>query len=142
MGNSDTTFFKFSIPKNDEITRDWLTVQQNKSTSMRLAIHLCAAIYGYSDLTCVHLLPTDLKGLLTQVIREACEDGMITEAVHVPVTNVSNEQHEVYEVHEEHEESDTSVVSTGSVSTANSSVAALETDDDGFIDPEELLGIK
>jgi len=165
MSEDKNCRYRFTVPTADTAVNEWLEEQSNVSFSLRVLIKAFIRDYGMQDATClevgsavkrrgrppkqaqIHLesmaLDQELSfGGQTDDADDTREEE-INEKVGATITQIATQKPEVVS---ESEQSVDDMFNTGASKPISKpapqkqKAVAQETDDEGFVDPEELFG--
>lgn len=130
MAAIERRYIKLGIPVDDRSVLEWLERQHNMSDSIRALIRADVENNGYDDVFCRTVIPRGRVGRPrnAEVQLRDQEDTLETETK-VPMTQSKSIQ----------PKSSKQVVEKSTVTNPTKEVP-VETDEDGFVDPLQLLG--
>lgn len=155
VGDDKNIRHRFTVPLADNIVNDWIEKQSNLGFSLRVLIKAFVQSYGYQDATCLELgMPIRKRGRPPKQakIRYDCMGDEINEIADDEITYNNEQESFEHAVHDEKQVSKPEMKAESNVESEldiddlfnvsanqDSDIDTMQTDDDGFIDPESLL---
>lgn len=143
---------KLSVPENDKTVFDWFNAQDNMSMAIRRLIHLDVAKNGYRDILCDETMPNSMPDNMpddlivtkpkesklngeSSLVNPHQFDDKINTALPKPMAKSDTDDNNSKNSSESRDIIDTPLATESKAESASK----MNTDSDGFIDPEVLL---